>query len=90
MKRNTPKRGFDDAFLFGRGEVTSPSQNARDERTANFDIQLIPTDWLAVDAGIGRSEEKEPQRDTPLIRGDKGGVGGRNRGITDDKRNDSQ
>ena len=68
------KEGFDDAFLFGRGEVTSPSQNARDERTANFDIQLIPTDWLAVDAGIGRSEEKEPQRDTPLIRGDKGGL----------------
>ncbi len=66
------KEGFDDAFLFGRGEVTSPSQTARDERTANFDIQLIPTDWLAVDAGIGRSEEKEPP--TPLIRGDKGGL----------------
>ena len=57
------KEGFDDAFLFGRSEVTSPSQTARDERTANFDIQLIPTDWLAVDAGIGRSEEKEPERE---------------------------
>ena len=57
------KEGFDDAFLFGRGEVNSLSQTARDERTANFDIQLIPTDWLAVDAGIGRSEEKEPERE---------------------------
>ena len=73
------KEGFDDAFLFDTAGI---SQTARDERTANFDIQLIPTDWLAVDAGIGRSEEKEPQREasaqetpaTPLIRGDKGGL----------------
>ena len=73
------KEGFDDAFLFDTAGI---SQTARDERTANFDIQLIPTDWLAVDAGIGRSEEKEPQREesaqetpgTPLITGDKGGV----------------
>ena len=63
------KEGFDDAFLFDTAGI---SQTARDERTANFDIQLIPTDWLAVDAGIGRSEEKEPP--TPLIRGDKGGL----------------
>ena len=54
------KEGFDDAFLFDTAGI---SQTARDERTANFDIQLIPTDWLAVDAGIGRSEEKEPQRE---------------------------
>ena len=53
------KEGFDDAFLFDTAGI---SQTARDERTANFDIQLIPTDWLALDAGIGRSEEKEPQR----------------------------
>ncbi|MYA98270.1 hypothetical protein F4X90_01125, partial [Candidatus Poribacteria bacterium] len=53
------KEGFDDAFLFdGAGR----SQISRDERAANFDIRLIPTDWLAVDAGVGRSEEKEPQR----------------------------
>ena len=64
------KEGFDDAFLF---DTAGTSQTARDERTANFDIQLIPTDWLAVDAGIGRSEEKAPQP-TPLIRGDKGGL----------------
>ncbi len=54
------KESFDDAFLF---DTPSISQTARDERTANFDIQLVPTDWLAVDAGIGRSEEKEPQRE---------------------------
>ena len=53
------KEGFDDAFLFDTAGI---SQTARDERTANFDIQLMPTDWLALDAGIGRSEEKEPQR----------------------------
>ena len=53
------KESFDDAFLFDTAGI---SQTARDERTANFDIQLMPTDWLAVDAGIGRSEEKEPQR----------------------------
>ena len=63
------KEGFDDAFLF---DTPGISQTARDERTANFDIQLIPTDWLAVDAGIGRSEKKKPP--TPLIRGDKGGL----------------
>ena len=73
------KEEFDDAFLFDTAGI---SQAARDERTANFDIQLMPTDWLAVDAGIGRSEEKEPQRAesaqetpaTPLIRGDEGGL----------------
>ena len=53
------KESFDDAFLFDTAGI---SQTTRDERTANFDIQLMPTDWLAVDAGIGRSEEKEPQR----------------------------
>ena len=63
------KEGFDDAFLF---DTPGISQTARDERTANFDVRLMPTDWLAVDAGIGRSEEKEPP--TPLIRGDKGGL----------------
>ena len=53
------KEGFDDAFLFDSAGL---SQIARDERTANFDIRLIPTDWLAVNAGVGRSEEREPQR----------------------------
>ena len=53
------KEGFDDAFLF---ETAGRSQIARDERAANFDIRLIPTDWLSVNAGIGRSEETT---DTP-------------------------
>ena len=53
------KEGFDDAFLFdGAGR----SQIARDERTANFDIRLIPTDWLAVNTGVGRSEENSSQQ----------------------------
>ncbi len=66
------KEGFDDAFLFdGAGR----SQIARDERAANFDIRLMPTDWLGVNAGVGRSEEREPTTDTSMIRGDKGGLG---------------
>ena len=53
------KEGFDDAFLYdGAGR----SQISRDERAANFDIRLMPTDWLGVNAGVGRSEEREPQR----------------------------
>ena len=53
------KEGFDDAFLFdGAGR----SQIARDERAANFDIRLMPTDWLGVNAGVGRSEERAPER----------------------------
>ena len=69
------KEGFDDAFLF---DTAGRSQIARDERAANFDIRLTPTDWLAVNAGVGRSEERAPQKaetlNTPLIRGDKGGL----------------
>ena len=53
------KEGFDDAFLF---DTAGFSRIARDERTVNFDLQLIPMDWLAFDAGVGRSEEREPQR----------------------------
>ena len=53
------KEGFDDAFLF---DTTGRSQVARDERAANFDIRLIPTNWLSVNAGVGRSEETT---DTP-------------------------
>ena len=70
------KEGFDDAFLYGRGEIASPSQIARDERAANFDIRLTPTDWLGINAGVGRSEEREPTTDTSLIRGDKAGLEG--------------
>ena len=51
------KEGFDDAFLLDT--VGSP-RTSQDERTMNFDIRMIPTDWLAVDAGVGRSEEKDP------------------------------
>ena len=53
------KEGFDDAFLF---DTAGFSRIARDERTVNFDLQLIPMEWLAFDAGVGRSEEREPQR----------------------------
>ena len=51
------KEGFDDAFLLDAARSVRTSQ---DERTVNFDLQMIPTDWLAVDAGVGRSEEKDP------------------------------
>ena len=53
------KEGFDDAFLF---DTAGFSRIAQDERTVNFDIGLIPMDWLAFDAGVGRTEEREPQR----------------------------
>lgn len=49
------KEGFDDAFLLN---TPATSQVLHDERTVNFDIQVIPTYWLAVDAGVGRTEER--------------------------------
>ena len=52
------KEGFDDAFLLGLG---GDSRTAQDERTMNFDIRVLPVDWLEVDAGVGRSEEKDPE-----------------------------
>ncbi len=52
------KEGFDDAFLLGLG---GPSRTAQDERTMNFDIRVLPVDWLEVDAGVGRSEERDPE-----------------------------
>ena len=55
------KEGFDDAFLLGLG---GPSRTAQDERTMNFDIRVLPVDWLEVDAGVGRSEEKVPETHT--------------------------
>ena len=54
------KEGFDDAFLLGIG---GPSQTSQDERTVNFDIRVLPVDWLEVDAGVGRSEESDPETD---------------------------
>ena len=51
------KEGFDDAFLLG---IAGPSRTAQDERTINFDIRVLPVDWLEVDAGVGRSEERDP------------------------------
>jgi len=66
------KEGFDDAFLF---DSTGRSQIARDERAANFDIRLIPMDWLAINAGVGRSEEREPQR-TGTVQEATGAIGG--------------
>ena len=53
------KEGFDDAFLL---DTAGSPRTSQDERTVNFDIQMIPTDWLAVDAGVGRSEERDPER----------------------------
>ena len=49
------KEGFDDAFLLN---TPATSQVLHDERTVNFDIQVIPTYWLAVDAGVGRTAER--------------------------------
>ena len=54
------KEGFDDAFLL---DTAGGSRTAQDERTMNFDIRMMPTDWLEVDAGVGRSEEKDPERE---------------------------
>ena len=54
------KEGFDDAFLLDTG---GRSRTPQDERTMNFDIRMMPTDWLEVDAGVGRSEEKDPERE---------------------------
>lgn len=53
------KEGFDDAFLL---DTAGGARTSQDERTMNFDIRMIPTDWLEVDAGVGRSEEKDPER----------------------------
>ena len=55
------KEGFDEAFLLG---IAGPSRTAQDERTMNFDIQVLPVDWLEIDAGMGRSEEKVPENTT--------------------------
>ena len=52
------KEGFDDAFLL---DTAGGSRTAQDERTMNFDIRMMPTGWLEVDAGVGRSEEKDPE-----------------------------
>ena len=53
------KEGFDDAFLL---DTAGGSRTSQDERTMNFDIRVMPIDWLAVDAGVGRSEERDPER----------------------------
>ena len=57
------KEGFDDAFLLN---LEGTSRTPQDERTLNFDIQMIPIDWLEVDAGVGRSEEKDPERENTV------------------------
>ena len=53
------KEGFDDAFLL---DTAGRSRTPQDERTMNFDLRMMPTDWLEVDAGVGRSEERDPER----------------------------
>ena len=58
------KEGFDDAFLL---DTQTTSQAPRDERTVNFDIQVVPTYWLAMDAGVGRTKERATvESDLPL------------------------
>ena len=57
------KEGFDDAFLLN---LEGASGTPRDERDLNFDIRMIPIDWLEVDAGVGRSEEREPERENTV------------------------
>ena len=52
------KEGFDDAFLL---DTAGSPRVSQDERTMNFDIRMMPTDWLEVDAGVGRSEERDPE-----------------------------
>ena len=59
------KEGFDDAFLL---DSAAPPRASQDERTMNFDIRLMPMDWLAADAGVGRSEERDPE--SRQLRGD--------------------
>ena len=51
--------GFDDAFLFS---TASPSQT-QDETTLNLALRGMPTHWLAMDAGLGRSEERDGYQD---------------------------
>ena len=53
------KEGFDDAFLL---DTAGRSRTPQDERTMDFDLRMMPTDWLEVDAGVGRSEERDPER----------------------------
>ena len=60
------KEGFDDAFLF---DTAGFSRVAQDERTVNFDLRLIPMDWLVFDTGVGRSEAREPQRPKTVATG---------------------
>lgn len=52
------KEGFDDAFLLS---IPGASRTAQDERTMNFDLRVLPVDWLEVDAGVGRGEERTPE-----------------------------
>ena len=51
------KEGFDDAFLLN---LEGPSRTPQDERTLNFDIQMIPIDWLEVTQGsVGVKRENQ-------------------------------
>ena len=61
------KEGFDDAFLL---DTAGSPRGSQDERTMNFDIRMMPTDWLEVDAGVGRSEEKDPESRQLLVNSD--------------------
>ena len=61
------KESFDDAFLL---DTAGSPRGSQDERTMNFDIRMMPTDWLEVDAGVGRSEERAPESRQLSVIGD--------------------
>ena len=66
------KEGFDDAFLI---DTAGRSRTPQDETTMDFDIRMMPTDWLEVDAGVGRSEEKDPEPKNGMEAEKNGGMG---------------
>ena len=78
------KEGFDDAFLL---DTAGSPRISQDERTMNFDIRMIPTDWLEVDAGVGRSEERDPDsRQLSVNSGQlRGGLVQSNASLTDNR-----
>ena len=78
------KEGFDDAFLL---DTAGSPRISQDERTMNFDIRMIPTDWLEVDGGVGRSEEREPESRQLSVNGGqlRGGLVQSNASLTDNQ-----
>ncbi len=67
-ERQYAKEGFDDTFLLqnATGEYGNTfgrsSTSVHDEFITNFDLRGIPTSWLEIAAGGGRTEEKAQQK----------------------------